>query len=196
MVAAFFVAYFTKDELLGVHTWAGYAVAAYVIVRVIWGFVGPQHARFRDFAYGPVKAFRYLIDTVRAKAPRYIGHSPAGAMMVFALLFMLTGTVITGMAELALSRGEGPLAVIVDQRSKAAGGQPTDVSQDDDIRDERRAGGDEESAMLELHELFANLTLVLAVLHVAGVVIASWAHKENLVGAMITGRKRVEEPPG
>lgn len=196
LVAAFFVAYFTEDELLGVHAWAGYVVAAYVVVRVIWGFVGPKHARFRDFAYGPLKAFRYLIDTFRAKAQRYIGHSPAGAVMVFALLFMLTGTVLTGMAELALSRGEGPLAAVVDQRPTGADVQPTDASQGDDDRDERRDGEDEESVMLELHELFANLTLILAVLHVGGVVMASWAHKENLVRAMITGRKRAEEPHG
>lgn len=189
LVAAFFVAYFTEDELLAVHTWAGYAVAAYVVVRVIWGFAGSQHARFSDFAYGPLKAVRYLADLVRAKAPRYLGHSPAGAMMVFALLFALAGTAFTGMAELAQSRGEGPLAGFVERRAAAAFAEQAPSGEEG----EEGEGGEEESALLELHELFANLTLLLVVLHVGGVALASWAHKESLVKAMITGRKRAAD---
>lgn len=186
LVAAFFVAYFTEDELLGVHTWAGYVVAGYVAVRLVWGFAGSKHARFADFAYSPVKAARYLADLIRARAPRYLGHSPAGAMMVFALLFTLTGTALTGMAELAQSRGEGPLAPIIEQRAATV----TDEQSAQTNEENSRSGHTEESALLEAHELFANLTLVLVILHVGGVALASRAHKESLVKAMITGTKQ------
>jgi cytochrome b len=193
-VAAFFIAYFTEDELMSVHTWAGYAVAIYIIVRLVWGFAGPAHARFSDFAYGPVKAVRYLADLIRARAPRYLGHSPAGAIMVFALLFALAGTAITGMAELAQSRGEGPLAFIVERSAVTPIGEQVVATEGGDDAEER--GDEEESALLELHELFANLTLVLVIFHVGGVVLASWAHKESLVKAMITGRKRAADTHG
>jgi cytochrome b len=127
------------------------------------------------------------------RAPRYLGHSPAGAMMVFALLFTLAGTVVTGMAQLALSRGEGPFSLFLEQQATPA--QPSDaVTAGAPDRDEGRR--EEESLTKEAHELFANLTLILIGFHIAGIVIASVAHKESLVLAMITGLKRASPPQG
>lgn len=44
----------------------------------------------------------------------------------------------------------------------------------------------------ELHHTLANILLGLIAVHVAGVLFASWRHRENLIGAMFHGRKRAD----
>ncbi len=160
----FLVAYVSEDELQSVHVYAGYAVAMLVAFRIAWGVIGTRHARFNDFVTGPRKLLRYLGQMLAGRAPRYIGHNPAGAAMILALLATLLATTLTGMAMLG-AEGAGPLAGFVDPGF----------------------GGDE---IEEVHEFFANLTLLLVVAHVVGVIASSVAHRENLVLSMITGRKR------
>lgn len=166
-LAAFLViAYLTEDELLSVHVYAGYAVAGLVAFRLVWGVIGTRHARFTDFVAGPGAVKRYLVRLFTGRAPRYIGHNPAGAAMIIALLIALAATTFTG-AVLIAGDGSGPLAGTV---FASLSGE----------------------SLEETHEFFANLTLFLVVLHVAGVVMSSLLHRENLVRAMVTGRKPVE----
>jgi len=191
LAVLFFAAFFTEDDLLTVHVWAGYGVGAYLIVRVIWGLIGTRHAQFADFAYGPAAAARYLFDLVRFRAKRHIGHSPAAAAMVYALLVSLTATTISGVALLAVEENAGPLAPWLGEREAvqqyAAGVFATQAraSEGEDERD-----GDAEELLEEVHELFSDFSLALIILHIAGVALASAVHRENLVRAMITGRKR------
>ena len=182
VVVAFFVAYFTEEDLLSLHVWAGYLVGAVVAFRVLWGFIGPQQARFSDFVYAPRRVVTYLADLVRFRAKRYLGHSPAGGAMVLALLVMLAATVGTGLLVYAADKHAGPLAPFY-----AAGSGPAGAT---NAGSDRTGRNGDESALREVHELLANLTLGLVALHIAGVILASIVHRENLVTAMITGRKR------
>ena len=183
----FFVAYLTEDAVT-VHAWAGYVVGVLVLARIVWGFVGPRHARFSDFVTSPITAMRYLWDLMLARAKRYIGHSPAGGAMVMALLVFLAATVVTGLILYAEEKGAGPLAPLYAQTSSIAGPQ---TSEDDENR-----GQGPESAFGEAHEVIANITLGLVVFHILGVLLASFVHHENLARAMITGRKRLDYSPG
>jgi cytochrome b len=147
------VAYATGDEIERVHIAAGYAIAALIAARIVWGFVGPRHARFVSFVRPPREILAYLRDVALLKARRYLGHNPAGGAMIIALLAMLTGTCVTGYM----------------MTTEAYWGAKW---------------------VEEVHETLANLTIGLVVIHILGVLIASFEHGENLVKAMITGRKR------
>lgn len=153
LVAGFAVAYATAEEVQQVHEIAGYTIAGLLALRIVWGFVGPQHARFSQFVRPPAEVLRFLADSVRMKARRHIGHNPAGGAMVLALIAAIAGICVTGYMMDTLA-----------------------------YRDARW--------LKDVHEVLANGTLALIFLHVAGVVLASFEHKENLVAAMFTGRKR------
>lgn len=174
-LAAAVVIDLVTDEPRWMHVWLGYLAGALVGLRVIWGFIGPEHARFASFITRPRGTLDYLAGLVRFSSRRYIGHSPAGAAMVIALLIMVSATVVTGMANLAADEGTGPLAGVIAKVER-----PARVGQ-------RRLP----LVMKQVHETVANITLVLVILHVCGVALASFAHKENLVAAMITGHKRL-----
>lgn len=153
LVALFATAYVTGDEIERVHIAAGYAIAGLLALRIMWGFVGPRHARFANFVRPPREAFGYLRDALLLRARRYIGHNPSGGLMIIALIVMLVGTCATGYL------------------------MTTDAYWGSKVLE-------------DVHGALANATVALVVLHVLGVLVASFEHGENLVKSMVTGRKR------
>ena len=102
LVIAFAVAYLSGEEegeTSELHEWAGYIVGGIVAWRVVWGLIGPRYARFSDFVKGPKESVRYLVSLIRGHVKRYVGHSPAGGVMVLALLVSLALTVVTGLID-------------------------------------------------------------------------------------------------
>ncbi len=133
LAVAFLIAYLTEDDLLTVHVWAGYVVGIVILVRLVWGLIGTQHARFRDFLYSPRESLAYLFDMLRGRAKRHLGHSPIGAPMVFALLISLALTTGSGLLVYAYDKHAGPLAGMVaadvPSRSRISGRRHTRCSQ-------------------------------------------------------------------
>jgi cytochrome b len=77
---------------MDIHGKAGLTIIGLVVFRVVWGFVGSTHARFRDFAPTPAKLRAYLQGRWQGA-----GHNPLGALSVFALLGLLALQAGTGL---------------------------------------------------------------------------------------------------
>ena len=176
LVAAFAIAWLSADEGQPVHEVAGYIVAGLIAFRLAWGMIGGRYARFSQFVKGPGSTLTYLRTMLRGAERRHIGHNPAGAAMIVALLLSLSGTALTGW----LSADPARVAML------PALPQIVTPAWADDDREEEGAEG----ALEDLHEVLANLTLLLVAFHVGGVLLSSLRHRENLVRAMVTGRKR------
>lgn len=185
LVAVYLVAYTTEDDTLAIHVWAGYAAGGLVLLRILWGFVGTPHARFTDFAYSPFVAWRYLLDLFRFRSRRYIGHSPAGGMMVLILMAGVLATVWSGLEAYAVEEGKGPLVLSAPSLVATALADLDDDEEDDE-------GDDEDEFWSEFHEVLAHFTTLMVLFHIGGVILASVAHRENLVRSMVTGFKPAE----
>ncbi len=89
------LAYFTEDWR-SVHKLVGYLVLTMVVLRVVWGFLGPRHARFADFVKGPREVLAYVRRLLRGEEERSLGHNPLGGLMVVALLTTLLVIGVSG----------------------------------------------------------------------------------------------------
>lgn len=96
LVGFFAWAFVTGDEWRGAHVAAGYVVGGLVGFRILWGLVGTKHARFRNFVRSPGETLSYMRDTMAQRAPRHVGHNPAGGAMIVALLTAIAAIAVTG----------------------------------------------------------------------------------------------------
>ncbi|HED12686.1 MAG TPA: cytochrome B [Gammaproteobacteria bacterium] len=167
LLAAFIVAFSTEGDLQVLHNAAGYLMLGLLACRLVWGIVGTRHARFTDFITMPSTIVAYLKDARAGTAKRYLGHNPAGGAMIVILIIVLTLTVVTG---IGMERGT----------------LPANVASWFSMFD-----GYSNRSLKHFHEFFANLSMVFILGHVIGVLISSWQHRENLVRAMIDGKKRI-----
>ncbi|WP_376697279.1 cytochrome b/b6 domain-containing protein [Wenzhouxiangella sp. EGI_FJ10305] len=174
LVAGFFTNYIMEDEVMGLHVWIGYSIVAIVLLRVLWGFVGTEHARFGDFVRSPSTVSQYLGNLFRGRARHYRGHNPAGGIMILLLLACMAALAFSGIVLYALEENAGPLA-----------GWVVEAGEDG----AQALWSADEHFWEDTHEVLVNLMLGLVIVHVVGVVVTSRLHRENLVRAMITGRK-------
>ena len=184
------------DEGSAAHVWIGYALAAILGLRLLWGFVGPAEARFAAFPPSPGKALTHIREISAHKLNQHSSHNPLGALMVYAiwsclLVIVGTGIALAGIpgsgerldershAPAGFSAGTRPAALNAQEAAEAGGHEKRDVE-----------GGDhEEGPLVEVHEAAANLLYLLILLHIAGVAFETRRSGRQVVLAMLPWRR-------
>lgn len=96
LVLCVMVNYFLISDGEVIHRWTGYLASALVCMRIVWGFIGSKHARFRDFTPSPSKVVHHVRAMFSGELERHSGHNPLGALMMFALMGTVIGLGVSG----------------------------------------------------------------------------------------------------
>lgn len=144
------------------HERSGMFLLALVLFRIVWGFVGSDTARFRQFLAAPGKALAHWRELKGQATAFHAGHNPLGAWMVVALLVAILVQASTGLFANDDIMTEGPLSGLVS--GKTAG------------------------ALTGIHKLTFNIILLLVALHVLAVLFYRFFKNTNLIKAMVVGK--------
>lgn len=144
------------------HARLGYGVGSLLLFRLAWGFVGGHWSRFANFTHPP----RAILDHLRGRADARLatGHSPLGALSVYALLAFLLAQVATGLFSDDTADFAGPLNILVSNRAARL--------------------------LTSYHKDIGQVVLIaLALLHVGAIAYYRWRKGQHLVGPMVHGDK-------
>ncbi len=147
-----------------VHFWAGYAVLALLLFRLVWGVVGSDTARFSAFLRNPLTGLSHLLRFGERGPDDQVGHNEAGGWMVLAMLLLLLAIAVTGLFSNDDGAAYGPLTDLV---SKSVSDQLSGI-----------------------HGVILKVALLVAIgLHIVAIVAYAVVKRHDLVRPMITGKK-------
>lgn len=150
------------------HMRLGLVMLALLAFRLAWGLVGGYWSRFASFLYSPARLWRYVAGR-GGRARDDVGHSPLGALSVFALLALLLAQVGSGLLSDDEIATAGPLASLApDEWVDLASWYHKDMGQ--------------------------YLLIAFVALHLCAVAFYTLVRRRPLVRAMVRGDKRLPQP--
>jgi cytochrome b len=158
---SFLGAYLTaeSEKTRDIHVALGYILFGLIAFRLLWGFIGTRYAKFSSFLFTPGAIIAYILSLFKGKSEHFVGHTPVGSVSIWLLLGL---SLVLGVTGVMLQQKD-----VVDFLAQMHG-------YDSDL-------------VVAIHGYVTDALLVMIFLHLAGVFMSSFLHKENLLRAMITG---------
>ncbi|NVJ93422.1 MAG: cytochrome b/b6 domain-containing protein [Methylocystaceae bacterium] len=163
LIANAYLTYAFGDVNMTWHMWNGYAILTLCLYRILWGIFGSSTARFTNFIKGPKGVLDYLKSVKSPHPQKHLGHNPLGGLMILALLALMLVQGSMGLFTSDEILVEGPLVYLVSSDWSSLAGT--------------------------LHRQGYWIILGFVGLHVAAAFFYLFVKKENLISAMVTGRK-------
>lgn len=191
-----------KATLKTIHTWIGYVFVLNLLWRIVWAFLGNRYARWRSMlpgGQGYLGALRsYVAAFIAGHPEQYVGHNPAGRLGIAALFLLIVIQALTGLVLAGTDLFYPPLGYWIAQWVAAPGVDPGtllpyapemyDAVAYADMRAYRKP-----VAGVHLYSFY--VLVVVAVLHIAAVIITEVKEGGNIISAMFTGRKIISGHP-
>ncbi|MGB5867134.1 MAG: cytochrome b/b6 domain-containing protein [Arcobacteraceae bacterium] len=167
LVVFFTVCYILADfdELLPYHVAFGLALGVVFIFRIVWGYIGPKHSKFKDFSFNKVNLIEYITHPF-SKTKEYVGHNPASSYAIVAMILLAFLSIISGLLTYGIEENHGVLSFLHSSYFK------------------------DMELFKEIHEFFSNLFLGVIIIHVLGSLIDKFIKKSDAIDSMISGYKK------
>lgn len=171
LVASLTIQYATAewmDDAMEWHFYVGYFTIGLVLFRIIWGFIGPEHARFRHFLKGPGAIASYIRTLPDKHAAAHTGHNPLGGVFVVVMLLLIAVQAVSGLFMTDDVFLDGPYRHLVSSETQ--------------------------DLMNTLHHQVINALLLVIALHIAAIAFYAIYKKQSLTPPMIHGKKATNTP--
>ena len=154
VASAFLLDFWVLEEGDWPHEWVGYYLGVLLVMRIIWGFIGPDNARFINFFPTPGRVKHHIQDLRNGRVDREEGHNPLGGAMVITLILLLAIVAMSGwMLTWDMFWGEDWVE--------------------------------------QVHEISAELTMILVVIHIAAIIVMGRITNIPLIRTMVTGKRKL-----
>ncbi len=145
------------------HSYCGYTALVLVIFRIIWGLIGPHHARFSSF----IPSVSELKNFIKDQKVSPLGHNPLGALSVVAMLLIVLVQATSGLFTDDEINFQGPLSKFISE--------------------------DLVKLMNQIHEMNHFLVYGIVGLHLVAIFYYQKIKKNNLISPMIYGDKEIDD---
>lgn len=171
IVILFITCYITSfyEHLLTAHIAIGVSLFFMLILKIVWGIIGPLYARWSDFNFNIDDLKFYFVEKVQNRYRKIpAGHNPASSWFAFLLTWVAITSCIIGFLLYGIQEGQGVFSGL------------------------NKSYYEYMNVLDQAHIVLAYVAIVMICTHVTGVLIEQFYHKTNMVMAMVTGYKQAQ----